>query len=257
MQVFIFLLVVMNLIVQTDEWTPPEDPDPGAILSEARADAQMRQYSRALSKHVWFHEHALEIQPAQYGVRLSFALSYWIELGEKYPPAIEKLKEIRDDAAKKVIAGKEVREWFHDMEAINTNLGEDQNTVTIFKSLDKKQPKKAESVFGLARPALVRAKEYEICGRYIAFEEALSSVIEQYQAGKKRVNDGVLSASHMEHVTKRFSREAAMLVALLAVNDRKGEAGEFAKLVRRELDDKSFHAALEKSLEGVVPAPWP
>src|SRR5688572_11688303 len=52
-------------------WSPPANPDPHVILREAKADTQAGRYEEALAKHVWFHSHALEIEPALYGVRLS------------------------------------------------------------------------------------------------------------------------------------------------------------------------------------------
>ena len=48
-----------------------------------------------------------------------------------------------------------------------------------------------------------------------------------------------------------------MIVALLAVNDRMAEAKDFAAAAKAEFKDEEFHKALEKSLEGVVPDPWP
>jgi hypothetical protein len=84
------------------QWAPPANPDPDKILNGAQDDAQAGRYADALAKHVWFHENALKYQPALYGVRLSFALSYWAQLGDAYPPALEKLKSIRDETAKKV-----------------------------------------------------------------------------------------------------------------------------------------------------------
>ena len=50
---------------------------------------------------------------------------------------------------------------------------------------------------------------------------------------------------------------APAVVQNLTVNDRKKEAEEIAASARAEWDDSSFHAGLEKALEGVVPDPWP
>jgi len=254
---FMLLLVSLNPMIQSDEWTPPKNPDPQAILGEARGDAMALQYKTSLAKHVWFHENVLKIDPSYYGVRLSFAISHWVELGKKYPPALTKLKAIRDEATKKVIADKDIRELFHDMESINQHLDEHHKTVETFKTLDEKQPKKAEKVFDLAQAALVIGKEYKICGKYISFENALSNVVQEFQSGKKMVADGLVGASHLDYVNKKFTSDATLLVAILSVNDRKDEAKDFAESVRSELEDKEFHQALENSLKGVVPAPWP
>ena len=52
--------------------------DPGEILSRGRAAALEGRHEDALRDFAWFHEHALEHDMAYYGVRLSFALGYWM-----------------------------------------------------------------------------------------------------------------------------------------------------------------------------------
>ena len=107
------------------EWTPPEKPDPQVILQEARTDAMAKRYEDALAKHLWFHQNALKHEPALYGVRLSFALSYWEKLGNKYPPALASLKAVRDEARQAVttVKPKEAKELFHDFIAIRAYWG--------------------------------------------------------------------------------------------------------------------------------------
>src|SRR5690349_9740269 len=60
-------------------------------------------FQEALMRYVWYHEHALEYDRAVYGVRLSFALSYWKELADVYPPALVALKQMRDNKTKILI----------------------------------------------------------------------------------------------------------------------------------------------------------
>jgi len=58
-------------------------------LSDTQQMVREGRYQEALERFVWFHDHALEHEPsAMYGVRLSFALSYWKSLGDVYPPAM-------------------------------------------------------------------------------------------------------------------------------------------------------------------------
>ena len=93
MRIAVFTLcVLLPTIGLAEDWTPPEKPDPEAILQEIREDVKNRRYEVALSKTLWFHENALALRPSLSGVRLSFALSYWLELGEVYPPALEEMK---------------------------------------------------------------------------------------------------------------------------------------------------------------------
>lgn len=74
----------------------------GNAASRAYDDAKRLEeqgdFAGALAKHVWFHEHALDVDPACSGVRLSFALGSWLQLGRKYPLALETLNLVQSSA---------------------------------------------------------------------------------------------------------------------------------------------------------------
>src|SRR5687767_1724267 len=90
------LTAVLSAGAQAD-WNPGTNPDPRRILYEAREDAAAGRYEDVLAKHVWFHGNALKYTPGLDGVRLSFALADWNRLGAAYPPALGKLRRMRDD----------------------------------------------------------------------------------------------------------------------------------------------------------------
>lgn len=54
-------------------------------LKVARAATREGNHETALRELIWFHDHSLEEDPALCGVRLSFALSYWMEVAQVYP----------------------------------------------------------------------------------------------------------------------------------------------------------------------------
>jgi hypothetical protein len=252
-----FLIALACTSVRADDWSAPEDANPQVILQEARADTRAKRYETALAKHVWFHHNALSIRPSLYGVRLSFALSYWQELAKEYPAALVKLKEIRDTAERDVLAGNNVRESFHDMESINDYLDEQSATKKVFEILDEKNPTSAKKVFDLAQPSLVQGKAYALIGKYVAPEDDFPKIRDTYRQGKKLADDARFGSRHLDFANKKFANEATTLVAILAVTDRKKEAEEIAASARTEWDDSSFHDRLGKALEGVVPDPWP
>src|SRR5690349_12760080 len=172
-------------------WTPPANPDPHKILYEAEADAKAGRYEDALAKHAWFHENALKLQPALSGVRLSFALLYWRQLGASYPPALDKLKSIRDKSAERV-RNAEIptnapsdlsasHEDFNDFASINKELKESSKTKDLFLWLDTHKPVMAKNVFGLAEPSLIEAKEYSLCGRYLEPDKSFERSRKQYR----------------------------------------------------------------------------
>jgi hypothetical protein len=248
---------------KAEVWTPPEQPDPQAILNEARDDARARNYETALAKHVWFHENALKYDPALTGVRLSFALNSWGRLGEEYPPALAKLKEFRDKAQERLVPKEGVKISFDDfmeLRGINRELGEEKLTADAFRLLDAKNPDAAKRVFRVAQPALVKAKDYKLCGKYIDSEETLQRIVDSYRQMRK-IEEKRVGNRLPEFAKKNFVNDAATLVALLVVNDREAEAGTVVEEVKKEAGDAEFHAKLaaelDKALKGEVPKPWP
>lgn len=250
------LLVLSGNLVHA-AWTPPPDPDPQAILREAQADATAKRYEDALAKHVWFHENALKLRSSLAGVRLSFALGYWKELGDAYPPALKKLREIRDQAASRVREGKETFFPFQEYVAINKVLKEDEKSGELFVWLDGQQPAAAKAVYDLAEPVLIHAKEYRLCGKYLAPEPVWKSTLNLYYYNRRLAEDPKFGKRMQEYGEKAFSQRVSTLVALLVLNERKAEAEDIAAKALKEWDDPGFKQQLEKAKRGEVPPPWP
>lgn len=239
-----------------DAWAPAQDPDPQAILQEAYRDAQAKRYDIALAKHRWFHRHALSITPSLYGVRLSFALGSWHELGKAYPPAMEELKEARDVAARRVKQGEDLRQSFHDMAAINRTLGADALTRQAFEALDSSDSEAAKEVFELAQPALVRGKAYKLLEKYVDPKKDFAEMKEAFEHGKQLGGENK-RFQELRLAERRFTNEAATLVAILVISGRTEEAKEIAASAKSALEDTSFHDQIDEALEGTVPEPWP
>jgi len=248
----LLVAIVVSSVAADGPWLPPENPDPSAILKEAQADTRTGNYEQALAKHVWYHENALTYQPAQSGVRLSFALMYWKQLADAYPAALFKLMEIREKAIFDVLGGANARAAFQELTAINRTLKEEQRTVETFVSLHEKNASAAKQVYPLAQPALIKAKEYKLCGSYVDPDQFRITTA-TYQATKRMAKDAKLG----DFANNKFSNDATTLVALLVVNDRTSEAAKVAAAAKQEWDDKGFHKAIDEALKGKVPDPWP
>jgi hypothetical protein len=254
-KIFALLAFLMNMPLLA-AWTPPSNPNPQQILDEAQSDAKAGRYEDALAKHVWFHENALKLRPSLYGVRLSFALSYWTELGAAYPPALEKLKSIRDQSADRVRESDQAREDFSDFASINKCLKESSKTKDLFLWLDSHQPESAKSVFDLAEPSLIDAKEYSLCGRYLEPDKSFEQSRDRYREMKEMANNPI-HKDLKRFAEKSFANQTTTLVALLVANDRKADANRIAEEALNERDDPPFKAEMEKAKQGAVPAPWP
>ncbi|MCI0652468.1 MAG: hypothetical protein L0Z55_11370 [Planctomycetes bacterium] len=225
-----------------------EDLDPDTVLNEARRLADAGEYEEALQKHLWYHENAHRIKPSLIGVRLSFALSDWIKLGEKYPKAREALVGIRDRDTNTIADGNGTFRLFQDVVGINHYLKEDAKTVALFKALHEKQPDMAKVCYYAARDRLVAAREYQLCSHYMrdpdrSFDRIQSAralgleVEENGQAVVKGTADAV------------FLTRTCQLIAILAGAGRQKEAEKVRERALAIRDDPTFRAALDEALK--------
>src|SRR6266481_4765649 len=129
--------------------------EPRGRLQRGQEAAAASRHEDELRDYIWFHEHALEHQPSLYGVRLSFALWYWIELANDYPEARTALERIRDEKTRRLLNGESNRELFHDVESINERLGKEEATYELFAALEKSNSDFAALCAALAMPAIV------------------------------------------------------------------------------------------------------
>jgi hypothetical protein len=137
-------------------------------LREARQLVKSKQYAAALEKYIWFHDHALDFDRALVGVRLSYAVAEWVDLGEVYPPAQSALESLRDGKSRLLTQGTDDVSLFHDVASINRGLGQVDRTSNLFKSIAAADRGVAEKYFHIALESLVRTKELELARSFIS-----------------------------------------------------------------------------------------
>ena len=156
-----------DLPASAETWSPAVAPgekvDLQKILSEATDLMNQSDYEGALQRHIWYHNHALEYDQGQTGVRLSFALSSWVELGRRYPKAKQALIEIRDQDASKLANGSGYANLFSDVSSINRELQDENATYALFKTIREKDPQLAGQCYFWVEGLLVAKGEYQWC----------------------------------------------------------------------------------------------
>jgi tetratricopeptide (TPR) repeat protein len=210
---------------------------PKAVLAEARSLASQGRFEEALEKHLWFHEHALEHNEALAGVRLSFALSAWVALGEKYPRARQALVSLRDDKTAAIEDGKGSWMLFHDVAAINGYLQEAPQTVALFRSMHQRHPELARQCYQLAEDVLVASGEHEICLEHIGSPEEKFEAIRQLRQISLEIAEenpalGSPVAGVRAYAEMRFAGKTRQLLEILTRAGRTQEAEKIRQLAR-------------------------
>jgi hypothetical protein len=137
------------------------------VLREARQLVKSEQYAAALEKYIWFHDHALDFDRALAGVRLSYAILEWVDLGEVYPPARDALERVRDANTASLTQGTYEVMLFHDVTSINRAFGQVERTRDLFKIIADADRVFAEKVFRIALESLVRSKEFVLARSFM------------------------------------------------------------------------------------------
>jgi hypothetical protein len=137
-------------------------------LKDTRQMVQEKKYPEALERMIWFHDHALEHEPAMVGVRLSFALSDWKRLGSIYPPALTALKEMRDNKTKAILDSNASPKFLADVVALNRTLNENNKSIALFETIEKMDNSKAKSCWLWINEVMFDAKRYDIVKKYIS-----------------------------------------------------------------------------------------
>jgi len=232
------LLVVMSAAARAD--------DMQQYLQDTQAMIQAGQHKEALERCLWFHEHAVEHDPGMSAVRLSFALSYWQNLGKVYPPARVAMIEVRDNVTKQVAAHPEKFALFQEAAALNRTLDENAKTVELFQLLDQTHPDSARLDWIVAKDAVIAAKRYDLAKKYIGTPlEAFNRIKEMYDYNVKLYDNPQLKKADLKKYNdNRLVTESLQLIeVLLALGDPKGAAETQAKALAIH-DDVRLRAAI-------------
>jgi hypothetical protein len=141
--------------------------DPKEVLRQARQLVKSQQYAEALEKYIWFHDHALDFDRALVGVRLSYAIMEWVDLGEVYPPARRALEGVRNAKVESLAQGNCDAILFHDVASINRAFGQVERTRDLFKTIAAADHGIAEKCFSIALESLVQAKEFDLARSFM------------------------------------------------------------------------------------------
>lgn len=224
-----------------------EKPDLWAVLTEARQLKQKGDYANALKKHVWLHENAMRIDSSFVGVRLSFALSDWITLGEKYPEARKKLVEVRDTTAKRLRNGELDFSLFMDVEAIDQHLKEPAHVCGLFKELHHSHPEFAAQCYHVMGDVLMAQGEFKLCRLYTKNPEVEVTSLTARRADLiafAEKQTGSAKTSMTQAADRMFTRGVTHLVNVLIANDELEEAEKVHQQGLRVLKTPSFVNAL-------------
>jgi hypothetical protein len=249
-----------EILSSLPEFTPETPIDLKQLSSNSLEDMQAKNYSIALSKRIWFHQNALEVDEHYSAVRLSFGLMGWAKLGETYPPAKTLLRYVAN-YAKRTLMNNPVDRYslIHEYVSLNRVLERTDQSVNFFKWLDIHHVDVAIKNFVIFQDVLTKHQQYLLYNKYLSpnvdFSQMVSSYVWSIDASEKGVyGDKKRSQEMSESATKTFIYNVSRLIAMLIINERSEEAKNIVEKAKLELNSDEFVRSINRALDGKLPA---
>lgn len=224
--------------------------DAWARYLAAGALAREGRHAEALREFQWFHEHALAEKPALAGVRLSYALGAWADLGKVYPPARAALEAVRDRDTAVLLAGKGDRKLFIDAEAIYEALGEEHRTHGLFVELERIDPELARSCAGVALPAIIAARDYALAERLLPDPEHVlrrgAAILNADFSGRRRMR--FMRAPYLATCINMYVDRVREVLTVLEGRGRTQEAARLRRLAADLIPATTIRRAVRAAL---------
>ncbi|WP_413662474.1 hypothetical protein ACG1BZ_14750 [Microbulbifer sp. CNSA002] len=140
--------------------------DPGEVLSKARKAYQDEDYPAALENYQWFYHNALDVDEAYYGVRLSYCLGEWADLGREFPEAADALLQLKKVTLSDFSSTKS-REAFHEYSRICEYLECKEEVYDQFLAVYGSDRELAEKLFPYVYEYCASNEKWDICREYL------------------------------------------------------------------------------------------
>ena len=240
-----------------ETWSPKlaagEKPDLQKIRADIKSLMNAGDYVGALQRQLWYFHHAAEFGEAN-PVRLSFGIADWAELGRHYPPARQVLLDIRDQDAQQFATGGGSFALFQEVANLNRELQDEGATLTLFRSIESRDPELARSCYFVVEDQLVNLGEYAVCARFIAdFQTRFEQVRDGYRrtSGIADHTPGVNLEMVRKNADRTFIKTTRTLIEILVGVNRSAEAEEIQKRALAVLNVQELQSAVSDSEESL------
>ena len=257
---------------------PGEKPNFAKILLQEIILTKKKRYEEAL-QHLVFYYTNTETNPAQKGGRASFAIGDWVELGDQYPKARQSLIDIRDEYGQRLLDGQGSSGLFQDVVAMNKDLGSDGDSYTLFKSIEKRDPRLARQCYYWVEDQLVQKHEFDTCRKYIGTPQAdYKRICKRYDQGLWGVRHEIemskigpepvmppwfphvpdradRAASLKKYMEDRFVNEVGNLIEILVATGSESDAENIQKQALTVLNDPRLETAVADAKAKVAKVP--
>ena len=224
------------------------ETNPRDALDEARAAFQEKNYDRALERYEHFFDHALDVDPhSLYGVRLSYCLSEWAELGEVHPLARQRLEEKAGEALA-LLTQTRNPERFHDFMALCRYLHRTEEPVRCFLHFHAFDRDLASSMVRFIWDNLVDTQQLSVCEGYLEepkarYDAALTTFDQAMEVCKSEPFGG---QELEEQINGWYVRDVSNILLVLKNTGRLTEASAIEACVELDMESRGRASLVDR-----------
>lgn len=214
-------------------------------LHDTRDLVDAGEYAEALERHLWFHHHALEHDESMLGVRLSFALGDWMDLGKSYPPALEALEKLREAKTQQLLAGSGDARLFHDVVALNRAFAEEERTMALFEAVIASRPDDASAFWQFAKETVMKFARFDLARHYLKNpHEEYDTIVALYEEIEQMDVPAEQAAYLREYNRNRFVKDCMRLLHYAKAEFGAAEAETLRQKAKLRLQDVRLDAEI-------------
>jgi hypothetical protein len=179
-----------------------------------------------------------------------------MQLASVYQPARAALIRTRDETEAAFRSNPSNFELFHELSALNRELGDGLRTADLFVSTARTDHAAASRLYHVAEPFLIAVGRYDACGPFLDPAKRMQRAADAYKMMSKW-EEAKQAEEHASPPVARsfYMHDVATLIGLLFLNNRTKEADEASAQALVVLDDEEIRVLLAAAMSGHLPAP--
>jgi len=225
--------------------------DPGVVLEEARSAYKEKDYASSLEKYQWFFDNSIKIKRSYYGVRLSYCLDEWAELGKEYPPAKAALVSLKNNTLT-IFKQTKSREAFHEYSSICRSLGNKEEVFNNFLPLHKEKSEIAKELFRFVYEYCAENEKWNICREYLGngikkYEESFE--IFDHMIKHSKEGEDEIGESMAQEAQDYLQRDIRWILTMLQSSKAEKEYESIVSRIETDLTKIGFHYLVSEIFE--------
>jgi len=197
--------------------------DPREVLDRARLHVTNKEYAVALQDYKWFFENSTKIRSSLFGVKHSYCVSEWRNLGDLYEPALKLYRTVLNDRKNRLLRGEADWDLFMEFDALCKYDGRKSEVVEVFLSFhnDNQKTKFTKLIFNPIKEDLLSYGYTAICSQYIA-DPVLEAerIIELHRINMEREERFPIKGKDGSFSDEMYNKDVGFLLTVLKKSNR-------------------------------------